>query len=94
MDDSQINARPHCGLRITLRHPLVERIRELLLPPSPVSYVHDPEQPISGVLSKPEPMVFRITACEKPVKLQQPPKQQLGVLNMQASGLLTRRRNC
>mmetsp|Transcript_24093 Transcript_24093/g.42776 ORF Transcript_24093/g.42776 Transcript_24093/m.42776 type:complete len:99 (-) Transcript_24093:2878-3174(-) len=76
------------------RHLLVERVREELLPPSPVNYCHDKEQPLTGVLSKPEPAFYKVRAATtfNQLKLIEHPKQECSLLNIQASGLLSRRK--
>jgi hypothetical protein len=79
--------------KIITRHPLVERLRALIHPPSPACYVRDIEQPITGVLSKPEPKLYQVdrkTSAfgKEPTRHQ---KQLVRELSLQSSALFARR---
>lgn len=77
-----------------IRHFLVERVRELLAPPSPVNYVKDEEQPLTGYLSKPEPKFFKVLAAKNFGETLTPQISKLECvqLDLKSSGLFARRR--
>jgi hypothetical protein len=75
------------------RHPLVERIRALILPSSPAIYVHDIEQPKTGVLSRPEPKLYQVDKKTSAFGIEpsRHQRQPVGELNLQSSALYARR---
>jgi hypothetical protein len=92
-DNSRSYPTPPYTFRLKAIHPAVERVRAKLLPPSPVSCVHDKEQPSSGVLSRPEPRFYQkkqFDFCQRPQHLKSP--CLVGKLNLQDSGLFSRRK--